>query len=228
MTSKLTPAGGANTDGPSPRPLPYVWVTWLTGFLSGDEMCGFAPWYRAHWQGYPKRDRPGDLTGWKARHGELVRLVAARAIAAGQHVRLEDQNAFRVSGKSGLVAGKPDLLAVGPDGAATVVDCKAGKPRDKDVWQVRCYQYLLPKTRLLTPDMACAGYVQYPDHAVAVGQLVAEEVAHIVAVIRLTMAPTAPPAVPSARECRFCDLTRASCPDRWEQDEPGHATTGDF
>ncbi len=34
--------------------------------------------------------------------------------------------------------------------------------------------------------------------------------------------------VPSAAECRFCDITREDCPDRIESDEAAEGDTADF
>ena len=49
------------------------------------------------------------------------------------------------------------------------------------------------------------------------------------ALIRRIAAPEAPHRVPSAPECRFCDITVADCPERVETaPEPESATTDDF
>ena len=46
---------------------------------------------------------------------------------------------------------------------------------------------------------------------------------------RRIAAPEPPQHVPSAPECRFCDITAADCPERIETaTEPEAATTNDF
>jgi hypothetical protein len=56
--------------------LPYIWVTWLTKLLAGEDQCQYAPWFKAHFK-FDKVDRGFDLAAWTAEHAAMVR---ARAI----------------------------------------------------------------------------------------------------------------------------------------------------
>lgn len=36
------------------RNSPYVWVTWLTKILAGEQSCEWASWFKAHYQDFEK------------------------------------------------------------------------------------------------------------------------------------------------------------------------------
>ena len=69
----------------------------------------------------------------------------------------------------------PDLVAV-RGAEALVVDCKSGKQRDSDSFQVLTYMRVLPLTHAACRDLPLAGEVQYRDASVhiAPGQLTDE------------------------------------------------------
>ena len=60
---------------------------------------------------------------------------------------IERQNPFRVeSTRSGaVIGGKPDLIAVFPDGRTVVYDVKTGQESASHIVQVQLYMYLVPR-----------------------------------------------------------------------------------
>lgn len=202
----------------TPRNGSYVWVTWITGALATDDQCRYAAWFKSHFK-YDKVERTdGTLTKWKSEHGEMVHARAQSLIADGWTVFLEGQNKFTLPGKVATVAGTPDIVAV-QNGNVLVIDCKSGKPRDKDFWQVCIYLLVLPLTHAACKDRRLVGEVQYRDHSLMIQpeEFTRAMREQITAQIRETGGPTPPARVPSYQECLFCDISKADCPDRIEK-----------
>lgn len=213
----------------APRKFPYIWVTWITGLLAGDDLCQWAAWFKAHNQGYDKRARSDGalLVQWKAAHAEQVRDRAAQLQAEGWLVFLEQQNRLRLRGHVAELAGAADIVAVkmpaegaGPKAPveALIVDVKSGKERDKDVWQVFVYMRFLPLVhdvlRHYQDRLVLHGEVRYPNGSVEFnGKSINEKSqARIKAVIQTVAGVDQPRRVPSESECLYCDI--AQCPDR--------------
>ena len=97
---------------------------------------------------------------------------------SGYDVRVESQNAFQPRGHSAILAGKPDLL-------------------------------VLNKNRILITDFKFAGEIVYNDRTERVPQGGIDQgfVRNLGSLIRRIAAPEPPVRVPSAQECRFCDIT---------------------
>ncbi len=93
------------------------------------------------------------------------------------------------------------------------------------------YQYALPLALPQYRDVRIGGEVIYPTHTVRVprGALPNQFIEDLGALIRRLAAGSPPQRVPSAQECRFCDITAGDCPDRVEanRDTP-EGTTADF
>ena len=200
----------------------YIWVTWITGLLSADKHCEWAAWFRAHYQGFAKVPSDFNLAAWKAAHGEMVRSRADELRAGGWTVYVEDQNKFSLAGKAATLGGVADIVAVQGD-EGLVVDCKSGKQRDSDAFQVLTYMLVLPYTHKACKDVTLAGEVQYRDTSLPIeaGQLTDELRWLIRGVIERVSGPEPLAKVPSLSECRFCDLTVADCPERVEQSPAG-------
>jgi hypothetical protein len=200
-----------------PRDSSYIWVTWITALLSADKQCAWSAWFRAHFEHYEKPPSDFDLIGWTAVHGEMVRTRADELRGEGYDVYVEDQNKFSLRGKAATLGGKPDLVAV-RDGQALVVDCKSGRQRNSDAFQVLTYMLVLPLTHRACKSVAVAGEVQYREARLPIepGRLDDEMRGLIRATIERVGGPTPPPKVPSASECRFCDITAGDCPERVE------------
>lgn len=214
----------------SARHKPYVWVTWITGVLAGEDQCQFAPWLQAHFK-IDKVDRGFDLAGWKADHNLMVQARAAELRAAGWIVSVEDQNAFKKVGRTAILAGKADLVARRA-GDGLIVDCKGGKPKDSDFWQVIVYLDMLPymdaAAAALEPTL-WRGEVCYRDHRITIEpeELNDSRRQRIYELMRTLGGDTRPPKVPSVRECAFCDVSKGDCPERMEAEEP-LVMTSDF
>ncbi len=199
----------------SPRDEPYVWVTWITRLLAGENHCEWAAWFRAH-HTYDKAPSDFDLAAWSAEHAAMVRARAAALRGEGFQVTLEGQNAFRLRGKTGTtLSGKPDILAL-KGGDALVIDCKTGSPKSSDQFQVMTYMLVLPHCNEALRGRAPQGEVQYRTGSVPVpASKVTPRLRELFrAVMEQTGGDEPPPRVPSWDECRFCDITAADCPQR--------------
>ena len=207
----------------------YIWVTWITGLLSADKHCEWSAWFRAHFQGYAKVPSTFDLASWKAAHGGMVRDRADALRAEGWTVYVEDQNKFQLAGKAATLGGVADIVAV-RGGEGLVIDCKSGKQRDSDSFQVLTYMMVLPYTHAACEGIPLAGEVQYRDASVHIApEQLSDEMRWLIrGVIERVGGPDEPARVPSLSECRFCDLTAADCPQRVEQPVAGGPVTTDL
>lgn len=230
----------------------YIWVTWITGLLSGDRHCLWSAWYRAHFKDYERRPTSFDLAAWTARHAEMVRTRAEALRAEGYEVYVEDQNKFCLRGRAATLGGVPDLVGVrdvpGGGRRALVVDCKSGRQRNSDYFQVLAYMLVLPLTHPALGDVTgpshgrsgkgsesgasghsgeieLSGEVQYRDVSLPIPavKLSDELKGQIRTMIEAIGGDEEPPRVPSVGECRFCDLCPPDCPDRVDEEEPAPA-----
>lgn len=197
----------------------YVFPTWITKLLAGESKCAFAPWYKAHYK-YEKRpddpERAEFFRTWTAKHDAIVQRRAAELKREGWTTKVEEAGEFRVRGKGGTISGKPDIVAMRGDDVL-VIDAKAGRPRQSDHWQVLLYMMFLPLDWLKGFTGKIQGEVAYQDNDVFVRPLKAEERDTIGAALRLVTGPEAPVAVPSAGDCKWCDI--AQCQYRYKESE---------
>lgn len=197
----------------TPRPgLPYIWCTWLTKQLAGETACLYQPWLKSHFR-YDKRPNSNfNLAAWTHDHSALVTARSAELIADGWRVTLEQENAFTFRGKTAVLAGQPDLVAV-REGVGLVVDGKTGQQRHSDFWQVLIYMLVLPRVRPELP--ALRGEVTYQDQRIAIEpeELTASIADQIYALVRTLGESTRPPTTPSRKDCGWCDI--AECHDRF-------------
>jgi len=198
------------------RQTPYIWVTWLSKVMAGEQACLWASWFKTHHQSFQKADQGFDLARWNLEHTRL--LVRLRAELAGRNavVRVESQNSFKYPHASGaILAGKPDLVVI-EGGQAIVVDCKTGRRRISDRLQVLIYMYVLP---VCFPELALytiSGRIVYPDGCVEIATTAVDTsfAEHLDYFIGLIGNQEAPPMAPSSSECRFCDITALDCASR--------------
>lgn len=191
---------------------PYIWPTWITGLLAGTNACWWQAWYKAHFK-YEKRrdDRGSVLDEWTKTHDAMVTARAKALTDAGYFVGVEDDNEFRLDGKIAVLSGKPDIVARGV-GSALVVDEKSGKERDSDLWQVRIYLFALPIADEDFRGIGLRGQVEYRNNRYVDVDLGPVDGAHIANAVKIVGGEAEPARVPSARDCRFCDIV--ACPDR--------------
>jgi CRISPR/Cas system-associated exonuclease Cas4 (RecB family) len=193
---------------------PYIWPTWVTPLLAGTNACWWAAWYRAHYKHEKIKedgDRSASLAQWTHEHDAMVNARAEELRAKGLLVGVEEDNEFKLEGDTAIISGKPDLVARDV-GDALVIDAKSGKPRESDQWQVRIYLAILPIVDPDMKDVTLRGEVQYRGARVPV-KLSDEDKRFIFATVKRIGMDDPPARVPSARDCRFCDI--AKCPDRY-------------
>ena len=215
---------------PRPRENPYIWVTWLAKLLAGESSCEWSAWFRAHYQDWAKPPSDFNQPQWMLDHTALVNQARESREALGYTVFTENQNTFRLRGRSATVAGKPDLIAV-KGGDAVIIDAKTGKPGPAHSAQVLTYMYAVPKALEQYRGMEFRGHVIYPDGNVQIpaSGIDRKFVERLGALIRRLASETPARRVPSGGECRFCDITAEDCPERVEREADGHeGMTHDF
>lgn len=203
------------------RDTPYLWVTWITRLMAGEAQCQWAAWFRAHFQHYDKQPSTFDTAAWNAQHGEMVRTRAAALRSTGYTVFVEDQNRFALPGRAGTLGGKPDLVAINA-GDALVVDCKTGQRKDSDYFQILVYMLVLPHAHPACASRQLRGELEYQDGILPVpADRLTSEIRDLIRItIERAAGPEPTPKVPSARECRLCDITRVDCPERVNEEPP--------
>lgn len=218
--------------------LPYIWVTWLTPFLAGERSCEWAPWFQSrHTDIASPEQRSFDLRMWTAEHNAMVKARADELRAEGYRVYLEDQNDFKLVGSTAILSGKADIVALklipesGGIYIVLMVDCKTGKEKDQDVWQVLIYTYAVPKKHPVfvgedRSKFLIKGEVHYKTKRVEVPCINQQQADHLFKTIQ-RVAGQAPERRPSHKECLGCKISREDCPDRIEGDyQP--VSVGDF
>lgn len=208
---------------------PYFYVTWLSGLLVGNNSCRFAAWIRGH---YAIDKRPSDFNfaAWKIDHTALIQKTLAELRADGWSTTVEDQNSFKLSGNAAIIGGKPDIVAR-KGKRVRVVDAKTGHEDDKNSAQVAIYMILLP---MVYPDRfdfeQMEGAVVYKGaSAVSVPlESVRPMRERLFQMIRELADEAKPEAVPSEKECRFCDVTATDCPVRFGEGAAVAVGTSEF
>ena len=201
----------------------YIWPTWITGLLSGEDQCEWAPWLKANYTYDKVEDGGGDaLSRWMKKHDELLKQRVSELKADGWTVRVEGQNSFTIKGQTTTIGGKPDIIAR-RGSEALISDPKGGKRRHKYVWQVRMYMALSPLQDPSLRDAEIRGEVVYPD-GIEVVTLEPGDEQRIYAQIRATGTGPEPQVTPSWVECRYCPI--ANCTDRVETKAPAAEAGG--
>jgi len=206
------------------RGRPYIWATWITKLIAGEDRCWYRAWYKAHYK-FEKTpddaDRKSFFEEWTARHDEIVRRRVEELKDQGFILKVEDDAKVTVRGKSADLVLKPDIVAMIDEAEALVIDAKAGKRRESDHWQVLLYLFGLTLAGAYLFGFKTRGEVSYPEDNVPVRVLDDYAKKKIVESIAKVADTVQPKASPSERECRFCDV--ASCEFR-KRDESGDAT----
>lgn len=140
--------------------------------------------------------------------------------AKGFSVYIEGENWFEVSGKNHAVkvAGKPDILAI--DGSqAFIEDCKTGKKKNSDLYQVLIYMLLLPVSTARCRGLSLEGRLVYRNEVINIHSSLidVEFKKRFREEIAIISSPSAARKVPSLQECRRCDIPARCCPERIDQ-----------
>ena len=85
-----------------------------------------------------------DLTKWLMDHTSLLNESRRAWEGKGYSVLTVDQNRFSLTGRSAVLASKPDLVASKGD-RITVIDAKTRKSSPAHAVQVMIYMYALPR-----------------------------------------------------------------------------------
>lgn len=204
------------------RDTPYIWVTWVTKIITGEQQCEFVAWLKAHYK-LDKASSTFNSRQWNIDHTQLLRTRRDEMEKKGYEVRLEDQNSFKMHLGDALLSGKADLVSLvrDPDGIilrGIVDDCKTGRPKDSDQVQVMLYMLSLPVSVIEYAGHKFDGNVVYKDHVVPIAW---EEIdSNFRDIVRdlLTRIKSDKPCkkVPSYNECKWCDVLKVDCPEKVE------------
>jgi hypothetical protein len=206
-----------NPACPVDRSKPFIWISWLSKVMAGEKQCEWAPWFRSHYI-WDKVPSGLDLAKWTADHAQLLRARRAALEAQGFTVYAEDQNSFTLIGKTGIdVSGKPDIVAIRGQ-EAYVEDCKTGTPRHSDHLQVLLYMLCLPHVEGPWKGRKLDGRIVYGNTIVDIpSSKIDTNLKDLFRKTVLTIGGQEPARkVPSWGECRYCDISRADCPERIE------------
>lgn len=199
-----------------PKSFPSIWVTWLARLMANEIQCHWAIWFRTHYK-YEKRSSAFDSAKWNANHQALLRSRVSGLEIEGYTVSLEGENWFEVAGRSFpvKVSGKPDVVAIA-DQQGFVEDCKTGRKKNSDLYQVLIYLLLLPVSQPRCRGLRLAGRLVYPTEVIEIqpDQVDEEFKAHFREAIAVLSSGIPARKVASFQECRFCDISCQYCPER--------------
>jgi hypothetical protein len=183
--------------------------------MAGENQCEWASWFRSHYK-WDKLPSDFNLAEWTAEHNKLLHTRRAKLEAEGFTVYTEDQNSFKLLGKTGIeVSGKADIVAI-KEGESYVEDCKTGNPRNSDHIQVLIYMLSLPVATTHCKDLILEGRIVYKDSIVEIpSSKIDSTLKELFRETVLKVGGEEPlRKVPSWGECRFCDISKADCPER--------------
>lgn len=210
---------------------PYVWLTWLAQWMSGQNTCEWSVWFRANWQDYERVDDETDWASYRARHTKLLRETHRALNDEGYRVKRENQNRFAYRHEAStevVVGGKPDLVALG-EHDNIVLDTKTGRAHDWHEFQVLIPMALLPQSNLVEHhERRFRGRLVYEDGVVRnFDQRQADDILEQLPYFLDILGGSEEGAmrIPSWQECRYCPISKTHCPDRVESD-PGDWDAG--
>ena len=194
---------------------PYIWVTSLAKLLTGENSCEWAGWFKAHHRSWQKPPSDFDSTKWMVDHTALVNRERDSLERIGYQVSTENQNLFRLRGTTATLSGKPDLIGE-KSHEILIADAKTGSPSPSHRAQVQIYQYAVPKALLQFQGKPARGQVRYQESYVGnpASSVTPEFVSNMSGQIRRLADDVPARRVPSAQECRYCDIAKADCPQR--------------
>ena len=206
-----------------PRHKPYIWPSWFTKLLSGEDHCWWRAWTKTNYKvtKLPEtKDRKDFFREYTEKHDAITVRRAEELRQLGCTVYVEDEAQFKMVGSAADVAGKPDIAAV-RDRTLLVVDAKSGKKRSSDHYQVLIYMFALPLTWLRDKVDEVKGEVEYTDGPVPVRPLGPVEKDQILEAIK-KLTGSEPDPIPSVWECKYCDV--AKCPVRYKSNTEGNVS----
>ena len=200
------------------KSVPSVWITWLSKLMADELQCHWSVWFRSHYT-YEKLPVNFDSAKWSARHQGLLNQRLTSLEEEGYLSYVEGENWFEVPGRQYAirVAGKPDIVAICGD-STWVEDCKTGKPKNADLYQVLLYMLLVPLSIERCRGRQLDGRLVYADGIIDIpaSQVNSEFKAQLREMIATLSSTTPARKVPSFQECRYCDISTQYCPERVE------------
>ena len=210
---------------------PYIWITWLTKLLAGENSCEWASWFRAQHEGSSWKKVPNtfDFAGWQINHTAMLSEVRQEWEEDGYSVFSENQNSFVLKGQQATVGGKPDLIAR-KGNSGVIIDVKTGKAQPSHTAQVMLYMYAVPKVLGQYGGVCFDGKVVYTNHEVDIPASSIDEtfVGNVASLVHRLASNAPARRVPSSMECGFCPITSEDCAERATDDEPAEGVTEDF
>jgi hypothetical protein len=210
---------------------PYIWVTWLTRLLVGENSCEWAAWFRTQHESWSWEKIPStfDQVGWQLNHTALLAKVRSQLEDQGEIVFTENQNSFTLRGRTATLGGKPDLIASRGD-RGVIIDAKAAQPSPSHHIQVMVYMYAVPIALQQYRGVTFDGKVVYSDHEVEIpNSAIDQNFINNLAALILRLSSSVPARkVPSAMECGFCEIPSAVCSERVTGDVITEGETTDF
>ncbi len=207
----------------APRTEPYIWTTWLTKLLVGEDSCEWASWFKAHNKTYDRVPSTFDQATWQMQHTALLADTRDKLEAGGYAVFTERQNAFRLRGRTGItLGGRPDLIAtLGRRGI--ILDAKTGQPRTSDHVQVMIYMWATSLALHQYKGMIFEGKVVYEDHEVPIPATAIDEPfkRNLTELIKRVGGNSPLRKVPSTTECEYCPISATECPERIKEGSQG-------
>lgn len=199
---------------------PYIWVTWIAPLLDGSKQCQWAGWFQANYKFEKKTDQTF-LEDWSVKHQRLLNRRVMQLEAEGYTVYVEDDNYFTILGQDKVtkIAGKADIVAI-KGNQVIVEDCKTGKKRNYDPFQVLLYMLLLPlhggppHCRSKRMD----GRLIYGEEIIDISHsLLTQEIKEAFRdLMKILISATPARKVPSWRECRYCKIQSGYCNERMD------------
>ncbi len=199
--------------------------------MVGENSCEWAAWFRAQHESwsYTKVPSTFNATEWQLQHAALLNRIREEMEGKGATVFTQNQNSFTLRGSTAALGGKPDIISVSGE-TGLIVDAKTGSPSQSHAAQVMVYMYAVPRALQQYRGILFDGKVVYPDHEVVVpnNKIDATFVDNLAGLIRRVANSSPARKVPSLRECGFCNITRADCPERVAEDVMSEGETDDF
>ena len=216
---------------PQRRENPYIWVTWLTKLLVGENSCEWAAWFHTQHESWSFEKVPSSFnaTEWQLQHTALLNRIREQLEDEGKTVFTENQNSFTLRGGTAALGGKPDLITVSGN-KGLILDAKTGKPSPSHHIQVMVYMYAIPRTLHQYRGVNFDGRVVYSDHEIDIPNTAVDDtfINNLTQLIRRIASSTPARKVHSRMECGFCNITSADCPERAAEDVMSEGETADF
>lgn len=213
------------------RKVPFVWPSWFTKLVAGEDHCFWKVWFKSHYQDFDKRSSDFNTAAWVIKHTAMIRQRTDALEKLGYRVLIEDQNSFKIEYKGAEISGKPDIVAFGKEEmyngvdveVSVIEDAKSGKPKISDQIQVWSYQIMLPLAVPEYEKVRFKGEVLYKvgTQNIEIPETIADDQSlkdEIFGTIDKIIGPEmGARCVPSRSECRFCEITSADCAKRFKE-----------